>query len=202
MDRRQFLAGLGASLGAASIGCGDNLAVGLVGGDAGPPDTAGNACREASGLPARQLLAGIDTIVVLCMENRSFDHVLGSLRLEGRTDIDGLTGAEWNPDNDGNPIAVHPIDDVTIADPPHNWEASHRQWNGGANNGSRSRRSGSAPSRQPRRRATTRWPTRSRPARHRRASTAAARPTRSCAASCAGASSSARCGSADACGES
>lgn len=134
MDRRQFLAGLGASLGAASIGCGDNLGAEPAGGP-GPPVPAGNACKEASGLSAEELLAGVETIVVLCMENRSFDHVLGSLRLEGRADIDGLTGAESNPDNDGNPVAVHPLDDVTLADPPHNWNASHRQWNGGANDG-------------------------------------------------------------------
>lgn len=139
MDRRQFLAGLGVSLGAASIGCGDNRAApdaGL-GGDAGegPPDAA-NACAEASERPARELLAGIETIVVLCMENRSFDHCLGALRLvEGRGYVDGLTGAETNPDPEGNPVAVHRLEDLTPDDPPHNWGASHRQWNNGANDG-------------------------------------------------------------------
>jgi phospholipase C len=126
MDRRQFLAGLGASLGAASIGCGDRFT--------GEP-TADSACKQASDCTAEELLAGIETIVVLCMENRSFDHVVGSLRLEGRADVDGLTGAESNPDRDGNPVAVHPLDDVTLADPPHNWDACHQQWNGGANDG-------------------------------------------------------------------
>jgi len=39
----------------------------------------------------------IDHIVVLMMENRSFDHVLGYLTLEnGRTDVDGLTTAMHN----------------------------------------------------------------------------------------------------------
>ncbi|MFV8755726.1 alkaline phosphatase family protein [Nannocystaceae bacterium ST9] len=33
----------------------------------------------------------IDRIVVLMMENRSFDHVLGHLSLAGRKDVDGLT---------------------------------------------------------------------------------------------------------------
>jgi phospholipase C len=41
---------------------------------------------------AQKNLAKIDHIVVLMMENRSFDHMLGYLTLEdGRTDVDGLT---------------------------------------------------------------------------------------------------------------
>ena len=42
-------------------------------------------------------LADIKHIVVLMQENRSFDHMLGHLRLlGGRLDIDGLTGGESN----------------------------------------------------------------------------------------------------------
>jgi phospholipase C len=45
----------------------------------------------------RGLLANIDHIVVLMMENRSFDHMLGYLRKDGtRLDIDGLKGGEKN----------------------------------------------------------------------------------------------------------
>ena len=118
MDRREFLAGLGASLGAVSIGCGDNRAAPLEGVDAAQgspdaPDAALGACTAASDRSASELLAGIETIVVLCMENRSFDHCLGALRLvEGRTDIDGLTGGESNPDRDGNPVALHRIGEL------------------------------------------------------------------------------------------
>jgi len=44
-------------------------------------------------------------IVVLMMENRSFDHLLGFLKAQdGR--IDGLTGHETNPDTTGAPCAV------------------------------------------------------------------------------------------------
>ena len=135
MDRREFLAGLGASLGAASISCGDNRAAPLEP-DARPPREPENACATTSALTARQLLGGIDTIVVLCLENRSFDHTLGALRLiEGRSDIDGLTGGEVNLDGDDNPVGIHPLEDFTASDPPHNWGACHRQWNGGANDG-------------------------------------------------------------------
>src|SRR5690349_18910829 len=51
---------------------------------------------------------GIDAlrhIVVLMMENRSFDHLLGGLKkFDSR--IDGLTGNETNPDVNGNPVKV------------------------------------------------------------------------------------------------
>jgi len=46
------------------------------------------------------LLANIDHIVVLMMENRSFDHMLGYLSLHGgRADVEGLRGGEKNQYN-------------------------------------------------------------------------------------------------------
>jgi phospholipase C len=49
-------------------------------------------------------------IVVVMMENRSFDHMLGYLGLEGMTDVDGLTGDEFNLDADGKRVPVHAFD--------------------------------------------------------------------------------------------
>jgi len=40
---------------------------------------------------ARETLQRIEHIVIVMMENRSFDHMLGYLTLAGRTEIDGLT---------------------------------------------------------------------------------------------------------------
>jgi phospholipase C len=94
------------------------------------------ACTAASSMTPEQLLAHVETIVVLCMENRSFDHYLGSLRLlEGRTDIDGLLGTESNSTAANVAVPVHLLEDFTPADPPHGWDASHAQWNNGANDG-------------------------------------------------------------------
>jgi len=46
---------------------------------------------------AQKNLSKIDHIVVLMMENRSFDHMLGYLTLEdGRTDVNGLTKSMAN----------------------------------------------------------------------------------------------------------
>jgi len=55
-------------------------------------------------------LRALKHIVVVMMENRSFDHMLGYLSLEGMTDVDGLTGEEFNFDPNGERIGVHPFD--------------------------------------------------------------------------------------------
>jgi phospholipase C len=142
INRRQWLAGVGASLGTAAIGCGadpgattspDAAPVDAIDPDATPPP---NACTATSTLTPRELLAGIDTIVVLCMENRSFDHYFGSLSLvEHRTGLDGLTGVESNSDPAGLVIPAHLLESFTPADPPHGWDSCHEQWNGGLNDG-------------------------------------------------------------------
>ncbi len=98
-------------------------------------------CRpEPHGAPPAEgfdlLRQRIDTVVVLMMENRSFDHYFGALSLEeGRTDVDGLAADMSNPDPDGVP--VHPFHTAVdcLADPPHSWNRSHAQFNGGANDG-------------------------------------------------------------------
>jgi phospholipase C len=53
----------------------------------------------------KMALADIDHFVVLMLENRSFDSLLGNL-YPGRADFDGLTGDEYNLDAAGNKISV------------------------------------------------------------------------------------------------
>ncbi len=78
----------------------------------------------------------VETIVIVMMENRSFDHVFGSLSLiEGRDDVDGLSASMANPDRGGALITPAAVDLGCIADPPHGWESSHLQWNNGRNDG-------------------------------------------------------------------
>ena len=50
-------------------------------------------------------LRGVEHIVVLMMENRSFDHMLGYLQQAGLP-VNGLTGTETNPDDAGKPVKV------------------------------------------------------------------------------------------------
>ena len=60
-------------------------------------------------------LSSINHIVVLMLENRSFDHMLGFLyAANGNVSptgapFDGLTGKESNPDSNGKPVVVRQI---------------------------------------------------------------------------------------------
>jgi phospholipase C len=86
-----------------------------------------------------ELLSTIDTVVVLLMENRSFDHLLGSLRTDQayaqKDVIEGLRGTETNPSPTGEPVQVWKMANFTPEDPPHDWDPVHAQWNQGANDG-------------------------------------------------------------------
>jgi phospholipase C len=71
----------------------------------------------------------IEHLVVLMMENRSFDHMFGFLRSPDWP-IDGLTGAETNPDVNGAPVRVSPdarySGDLT-PDPGHDFISVNEQ---------------------------------------------------------------------------
>jgi len=75
-------------------------------------------------------------IVVVMMENRSFDHMLGSLKADNPA-IDGLTGAETNPDSSVPPNAVPVLPQAEYQsqlqpDPDHHFAAVDLQIFGGA----------------------------------------------------------------------
>jgi phospholipase C len=60
-------------------------------------------------------LGQIKHIVVLMMENRSFDHMLGYLKLDGMPEVNGLTGQEANTDTDGTVHRVFEFGDDQTA---------------------------------------------------------------------------------------
>ncbi|MCA9689510.1 MAG: alkaline phosphatase family protein, partial [Myxococcales bacterium] len=67
---------------------------------------------------------------------RSFDHYFGTLKLLEGLPVDGLTGDEANDSMGGMPHPIYPLDAWTTPhDPPHGWDPSHRQFNGGKNDG-------------------------------------------------------------------
>ena len=85
--------------------------------------------------PLRPEELDIDSVVVVMMENRSFDHYFGALRLvEGRP-VNGLDARFANPRPDGTPVPVFPMDLRCLHDPPHSWNAGRAQVNGGLNDG-------------------------------------------------------------------
>jgi len=64
-------------------------------------------------------------IVVLMMENRSFDHMLGGLKAQDPR-INGLTGNETNPDTTGSLVTVQPLAEFQSQldpDPDHHFPA-------------------------------------------------------------------------------
>jgi phospholipase C len=113
MKRRDLLKSMGAVAGAAGLskflpGCGSD--------DGGPGE--------------------IKNIVLLMMENRSYDHWLGARSLLEGKPGDGLLATMSNRDLDGNDIAVSPASgSLCVPDPPHGWEQSHEQWASGVNAG-------------------------------------------------------------------
>lgn len=152
MKRRELLEGLVATAALTAVGCGKDS--GRSRADSSPSTSSGSTTTPSTGstspggtttgVPYEQCPSGgldataafqeIDTFVILCLSGRSFDHYLGSLSLEGMA-VDGLTGAETNPDAAGDPTAVFRLDDATPAAPPDDWGAAHAQWNDGANDG-------------------------------------------------------------------
>ena len=79
----------------------------------------------------------IDKVVVLMMENRSFDHMLGFMKQSYNESIDGLTGTESNPLNSSLPHAER----VTVTnnstyfaplDPDHSYGGTQQQIYGDA----------------------------------------------------------------------
>ena len=76
--------------------------------------------------------AGLDNlkhVVVLMMENRSFDHMLGVLQAENPR-INGLSGKETNPDTTNEPAPVLPQSEFQSQldpDPDHHFPAVHKQ---------------------------------------------------------------------------
>ncbi|MCB9563278.1 MAG: alkaline phosphatase family protein [Kofleriaceae bacterium] len=118
IKRRDALKRMGALAGAPLMGKFLSACGGDDGGDDGP--------------------VGITTMVVLMMENRSYDHWFGARSMLDGKPGDGLVSTMSNPDRLGSPAGLWtpPISDQEcVIDPPHGWDASHAAFNGGANDG-------------------------------------------------------------------
>ena len=79
-------------------------------------------------------LDNLKHIVVLMMENRSFDHMLGALK-QKYPKINGLTGTESNPDTKGAIVKVQPnaqFQSQLDPDPDHHFPGVDLQIFGGA----------------------------------------------------------------------
>jgi len=90
-------------------------------------------------------LASVNSVVVLMLENRSFDHMLGYLYpgnvSSSGQPFDGLAGTELNPGSNGQPVTVFGIEPTTPnayfmpgADPGEGYMATNSQLYGGTAN--------------------------------------------------------------------
>jgi phospholipase C len=100
---------------------------------ASPSPTATPTDPEDDPLPAPSQ-SGIEHIIVVMMENRSFDHYLGWL-----PGADGLQSGLRFLDRRGNSQALFGLapefQNCHFADPDHSYEGGRTQFNGGANDG-------------------------------------------------------------------
>ncbi len=119
LRRRDFLARTAALAGAAGLA------------SVLPPDAlvAEAARRGVRPLPRPRNLP-IDTIVVLMMENRSFDHYLGWF-----PDADGKNAGLSYPDPDGKKVRTHHLGSdfqgCDFRDPDHSWDGGRFQYDRG-----------------------------------------------------------------------
>src|SRR5271155_4838062 len=118
LSRRRFLQIAAASSGLAITGT----------------DLLGQAVANASSTVRAGGSRGIQHIVILMMENRSFDHFLGWLPgADGRHDLTFASAV------DGNTYPNYPLapdyQGCGYSDPDHSWEGWLLQSNGGLNNG-------------------------------------------------------------------
>src|SRR5215211_151651 len=115
ISRRDFLAGAAAIAGAL------------------PAARLATAAAASARLPAPGR-SGLDHVVVVMMENRSFDHLLG-----WRRGVDGRQAGLTYLDRDGNPHKTFPLAPDWAGcgyhDPDHTYEGGRIQYNGGACDG-------------------------------------------------------------------
>jgi phospholipase C len=77
----------------------------------------------------------IDTIVVVMMENRSFDHLLQNLPAFGQPDAEVAPDGVTNPDSDGTPRPRYHLSELCFDDTSHGWTDVHTEWDAGKMDG-------------------------------------------------------------------
>jgi phospholipase C len=124
-----------AALAAALSGCTELAPLSPPEGDC--PHGAGARVEETLGLDAAARAAiPIRHLVIVTQENRSFDHLFGTLQDAGQPDAEGWPASFTNPDVQGKPVAPFHLSSTCLpADPPHQWDGMHDGWDGGKMDG-------------------------------------------------------------------
>jgi phospholipase C len=93
-----------------------------------PLETQGASEPSGSTIP-------IDTIVVVMMENRSFDHYFQVLPSSGQPNADVAPSGATNPGIDGTPVPFVRGTQLCFADTNHGWIGTHQQIDNGKMDG-------------------------------------------------------------------
>jgi phospholipase C len=93
-----------------------------------PAETQGASHPMGSDIP-------VDHVVIVMMENRSFDHYFQKLPEHGQPDVDVAPSDFTNPDADGQPVGLTRDDLWCFVDTEHGWGGTHFQINDGAMDG-------------------------------------------------------------------
>ena len=133
MQRRTFIATAAAVAAGVMVGgCGPKKS-GNVEADQNTADPGTGKLGRGQGLD-RPDLAPFDTVVVLMMENRSFDHFLSWV-----PGVEGIPAGLTYPTKDGGSAAPWPLDGdfqgCDYFDPAHDWRSMAQHVNGGAMDG-------------------------------------------------------------------
>jgi phospholipase C len=130
--RRQFMSRAALSAGGVALsmlpGCGG----GSGGSSSGSSGSSGDQVSWSSNTP-------IEHVVILCQENRSFDHYFGSFASTlgtGANTAVGFDPAQLTYTNSaGTPYHPFRMTQFCALDPDHSWNGSHLKWNNGQMNG-------------------------------------------------------------------
>jgi phospholipase C len=93
-----------------------------------PAETLGKSQPTGTSIP-------IDTVVVVMMENRSFDHYFQHLKMNGWTDVETAPETFSNTRADGSSVTIHRDTQMCIVDTNHEWAAVHQQYDDGKMDG-------------------------------------------------------------------
>jgi phospholipase C len=85
-----------------------------------PAETQGASYPSGTAIP-------IDHILVVMMENRSFDHYFQKLPERGQPDADVAPEGFTNPDSEGNPVGLFHQQADCFVDTDHSWAATAEQ---------------------------------------------------------------------------
>lgn len=98
------------------------------GAGAWPAETLGRDVPIGADIP-------IDHILVLMMENRSFDEYFSHLPEAGQPDVEVPSPTWSNPRADGPAVMPFPDTTYCVSDLDHEWTGTHQEWNDGMMNG-------------------------------------------------------------------